>query len=163
MNPENVTPEQTLKTLFNKSHELIRQGDYEKAVAVCDMIVQRFGKDKTLSAREKTPEEQMYVAQKAKNRKIVEIQKSVANYYKIKLDDLLSRKHARSNPHPRQVAMWLCKKLAVDNDTMIGMSFDGRDFTNIRHAYGAIEEMRKLDNQLDHDLTVLEAEAVELL
>jgi len=93
----------------------------------------------------------------AVNRQITveNIQKTVADYYKIKVADLFSPKRTRAIARPRQVAMWLAKDLTAHSYPMIGDSFGGRDHTTVLHAVRTIDALRLKDNELNHDLHVL--------
>jgi len=83
------------------------------------------------------------------------IQKTVADYYKIKVGDLYSKKRTRVIARPRQVAMWLCKEVTPHSYPMIGEAFGGRDHTTVIHAVRTIESLRTKDSELNHDLHVL--------
>ncbi|MFT4173097.1 MAG: chromosomal replication initiator protein DnaA, partial [Rhodocyclaceae bacterium] len=83
------------------------------------------------------------------------IQKAVADYYKIKLADLLSKKRTRNIARPRQVAMYLTKELTPSSLPAIGEAFGGRDHTTVLHACRTIADLRLNDQQLNHDLHVL--------
>lgn len=93
----------------------------------------------------------------AVNRQITveNIQKTVADYFKIKVADLFSRKRTRLIARPRQVAMWLAKDLTSQSYPSIGDAFGGRDHTTVLHAVRTIESLRAKDNELNHDLHVL--------
>lgn len=93
----------------------------------------------------------------AVNRQITveNIQKTVADYYKIKVADLFSPKRTRAIARPRQVAMWLAKDLTAHSYPMIGDAFGGRDHTTVLHAVRTIDTLRIKDNELNHDLHVL--------
>ncbi|QEL63477.1 chromosomal replication iniciator protein [Oryzomicrobium terrae] len=93
----------------------------------------------------------------AYNRQITveNIQKTVAEYYKIKVADLYSKKRTRIIARPRQVAMWLAKDLTPHSYPAIGDAFGGRDHTTVLHAVRTIEDLKMKDNQLNHDLHVL--------
>lgn len=83
------------------------------------------------------------------------IQKTVADFYKIKVADMFSKKRTRMVARPRQTAMWLCKELTQKSYPMIGEAFGGRDHTTVIHAVKTIDDLRKKDNELNHDLHVL--------
>ena len=93
----------------------------------------------------------------AYNRQITveNIQKMVADYYKLKVGDLYSKKRSRMIARPRQVAMWLCKEVTPHSYQMIGESFGGRDHTTVLHAVRTIEDLRTKDQQINHDIHVL--------
>lgn len=86
---------------------------------------------------------------------IENIQKTVAEYYKIKVSEIYSKKRTRAIARPRQAAMWLCKELTPHSYPMIGDAFGGRDHTTVMHAVRTIETLRSKDNELNHDLHVL--------
>ncbi|MDR2166056.1 MAG: chromosomal replication initiator protein DnaA [Zoogloeaceae bacterium] len=83
------------------------------------------------------------------------IQKTVADYYKIKVGDLFSKKRTRAIARPRQIAMWLCKEVTQFSYPAIGDAFGGRDHTTVIHAVKTIEALKAKDNGLNHDLHVL--------
>ncbi|WP_153111161.1 chromosomal replication initiator protein DnaA [Propionivibrio limicola] len=93
----------------------------------------------------------------AVNRQITveNIQKTVADYFKIKVADLYSKKRTRQIARPRQVAMWLAKNLTSQSYPAIGEAFGGRDHTTVLHAVRTIETLRTKDNELNHDVHVL--------
>lgn len=93
----------------------------------------------------------------AVNRQITveNIQKTVADYFKIKVADLFSRKRTRQIARPRQVAMWLAKNLTSQSYPSIGDAFGGRDHTTVLHAVRTIDSLRAKDNELNHDVHVL--------
>ena len=86
---------------------------------------------------------------------IEHIQKTVADYYKIKVADMHSKKRTRVIARPRQVAMWLAKELTPMSLPAIGEAFGGRDHTTVLHAYRTIADLRLGDPQLNHDVHVL--------
>jgi chromosomal replication initiator protein len=86
---------------------------------------------------------------------IENIQKTVADYYKIKVADLFSKKRTRAIARPRQVAMWLCREVTSHSFPEIGDAFGGRDHTTVIHAVKTIDGLKAKDNELNHDLHVL--------
>lgn len=82
---------------------------------------------------------------------IENIQKTVADYYKIRVNDLLSSKRTRSIARPRQVAMALAKELTKHSLPEIGKEFGDRDHTTVLHATRRVVELRELDLQIDDD------------
>jgi chromosomal replication initiator protein len=93
-----------------------------------------------------------------KNRQIsVEnIQKTVADYYKIKTADMYSKKRPASIARPRQIAMYLAKELTRKSLPEIGEMFGGRDHTTVLHAVRKIAGERQQDTELNQQLHVLE-------
>ncbi|WP_346328940.1 chromosomal replication initiator protein DnaA [Iodidimonas sp. SYSU 1G8] len=83
---------------------------------------------------------------------ISEIQRHVAEYFNVRLSDLLSARRARAVARPRQVAMYLSKQLTSRSLPEIGRKFGGRDHTTVMHAVRRIEELRETDSGLDQDI-----------
>jgi chromosomal replication initiator protein len=82
---------------------------------------------------------------------IENIQKTVADYFKIRVGDLLSKKRSRSIARPRQVAMALAKELTNHSLPEIGDAFGGRDHTTVLHACRRIAALRETDKRIDDD------------
>jgi len=82
---------------------------------------------------------------------IENIQKAVAEYYKIRSVDLLSNKRSRSITRPRQLAMTLVKELTKHSLPEIGSAFGGRDHTTVLHANKKIKELREIDVTIEED------------
>ncbi|GIZ10652.1 chromosomal replication initiator protein DnaA [Pseudomonas sp. NCCP-436] len=79
------------------------------------------------------------------------IQRTTAEYYKIKMSDLLSKRRSRSIARPRQVAMALSKELTNHSLPEIGVAFGGRDHTTVLHACRKIAELRESDADIRED------------
>jgi len=79
------------------------------------------------------------------------IQKTVSEYYKIRIADLLSAKRTRAIARPRQLAMALAKELTNYSLPEIGHQFGGRDHTTVLHAQRKIVELRESDQKVDED------------
>ncbi|RAU18023.1 chromosomal replication initiator protein DnaA [Nitrincola tibetensis] len=79
------------------------------------------------------------------------IQRVVAEYYKIKIADLLSKRRSRSVARPRQVAMSISKELTNHSLPEIGNAFGGRDHTTVLHACRKIKELRETDADISED------------
>jgi chromosomal replication initiator protein len=79
------------------------------------------------------------------------IQKTVAEYFKIRVSDLLSARRSRSITRPRQLAMALSKELTNQSLPEIGDAFGGRDHTTVLHACRKIKELRERDLKIDED------------
>ncbi len=79
------------------------------------------------------------------------IQRTTAEYYKIKISDLLSKRRSRSVARPRQVAMALSKELTNHSLPEIGDAFGGRDHTTVLHACRKIAELRESDADIRED------------
>jgi chromosomal replication initiator protein len=86
---------------------------------------------------------------------IENIQKTVADYYKVRLADLLSKRRSRSVARPRQVAMALSKELTTHSLPEIGDAFGGRDHTTVLHACKRIKELRDTEQRMKEDYSNL--------
>lgn len=86
---------------------------------------------------------------------IENIQKTVAEYYKIRVADLLSKRRSRSIARPRQVAMALAKELTSHSLPEIGDAFGGRDHTTVLHACRVIKELRESQTRTSEDYSNL--------
>lgn len=84
------------------------------------------------------------------------IQKLVAEYFKIRVADLLSSRRNRSITRPRQIAMALAKQLTRHSLPEIGNAFGGRDHTTVLHACRKVVELRAEDRRIDEDFEILE-------
>ncbi|MAZ66317.1 MAG: chromosomal replication initiator protein DnaA [Kangiellaceae bacterium] len=82
---------------------------------------------------------------------IENIQKTVAEYYKVKVSDLLSKRRSRSVARPRQMAMSLAKELTSHSLPEIGESFGGRDHTTVLHACRKVKELREETHDIKED------------
>ncbi len=79
------------------------------------------------------------------------IQKTVAEYFKIRVSDLLSKRRSRSITRPRQLAMALSKELTSHSLPEIGDAFGGRDHTTVLHACRKVGELREADLRIAED------------
>ncbi len=86
---------------------------------------------------------------------IENIQKTVADYYKVRMADLLSKRRSRSVARPRQVAMALAKELTSHSLPEIGDAFGGRDHTTVLHACKRIKELRDSEQRMSEDYSNL--------
>lgn len=82
---------------------------------------------------------------------IANIQKTVADFYQLRLQDLLSKRRSRSLARPRQMAMALCKELTEHSLPEIGEAFGGRDHTTVLHACRTIRDLIETDGKLRQD------------
>ena len=80
------------------------------------------------------------------------IQRVVADYYKLKMSDMLSKRRSRSVARPRQVAMSIAKELTNHSLPEIGESFGGRDHTTVLHACRKVKELEGMDREVQRDL-----------
>ena len=79
------------------------------------------------------------------------IQKTTAEYYKIRIADLLSKRRSRSIARPRQIAMAISKELTGHSLPEIGDAFGGRDHTTVLHACRKISDLRKTEQKIEED------------
>jgi len=86
---------------------------------------------------------------------IENIQKTVADYFKVRVADLLSKRRSRSVARPRQVAMALAKELTSHSLPEIGDAFGGRDHTTVMHACKRIKELRGEEQRMAEDYSNL--------
>ena len=87
---------------------------------------------------------------------IENIQKTVADYYRLKIADMHSKRRPANIAKPRQIAMYLSKEMTQKSLPEIGSAFGGRDHTTVLHAVKKINKERQVDEQLRHDLHILE-------
>ncbi len=141
-------PEEVLEFLAKRITSNVREleGAFNRVVAYA-----------TLVGRPVTPEMTRDVLQdllRANDRKVTidEIQRQVADYYNLRLSELLSARRARVIARPRQVAMYLSKNLTARSLPEIGRKFGGRDHTTVMHAVKKVDDLRRTDSSLDEDI-----------
>jgi chromosomal replication initiator protein len=86
---------------------------------------------------------------------IEQIQKFVADYYQLKLNELKSRNNSKSVAMPRQVAMYLCKTLTHASLPEIGRSFGGKHHSTVIHSINKVDDLRKKDSDFDKQVSTL--------
>ena len=86
---------------------------------------------------------------------ISDILEMISTHYGIRIPELLGRKRTRSLSHPRQIGMYLARKLTPLSLEEIGMHFGGRDHSTVLHAERVIEDIRARDKAMAETLTVL--------
>ncbi|MDD5979737.1 MAG: chromosomal replication initiator protein DnaA [bacterium] len=86
------------------------------------------------------------------------IQKSVANFYKISFEDIKSKKRPPNIAIPRQVAMYLCRKLTDEPFERIGIEFGGKNHATVMHSCNKIERELKNNKELQEAITAIEKE-----
>ena len=84
------------------------------------------------------------------------IQKTVAEFFKLKIADMYSKRRPASIAVPRQIAMYLSKELTQKSLPEIGYAFGGRDHTTVLHAVRKIQSIRQSDSTLNHNIHILE-------
>jgi chromosomal replication initiator protein len=146
--PNVKIPEEVLEFLAKRITSNVREleGAFNRVVAYA-----------TLVGRPVTPEMTRDVLQdllRANDRKVTidEIQRQVADYYNLRLSELLSARRARVIARPRQVAMYLSKNLTARSLPEIGRKFGGRDHTTVMHAVKKVDDLRRTDSSLDEDI-----------
>ena len=87
---------------------------------------------------------------------IENIQKTVADYYNIKVAEMHSKRRPANIARPRQIAMYLTKELTQHSLPEIGANFGGRDHTTVMHAVRKISQERQGNAELNHEIHVLE-------
>ncbi len=87
---------------------------------------------------------------------IENVQKLVADYFHLKISDLKSPRRMKHLAHPRQIAMYLCKKHVKSSFPEIGQKFGGKDHTTVIHACRKIDAQSKIDARLRDDIEFLE-------
>lgn len=94
---------------------------------------------------------------RASDRKVTmdEILRKVCDYYKIRQVDIISQNRQRAIARPRQMAMFLCKRLTTRSLPEIGKKFGGRDHTTILYGVRKIEELMQVDSQIAEDAELL--------
>ncbi len=150
--PQNIAvPDDVLEFLARKITANVREleGALNRVVAYAALIGAPVTQD---FARERLAD-----LLRAHERKLTidEIQRKVAEHYKLRMSDLLSARRARDVARPRQVAMYLAKKLTPRSLPEIGRRFGGRDHTTVMHAVKRIEELRASDREIDADVVLL--------
>jgi len=95
------------------------------------------------------------LASESRNISIDEIQKTICDFYKIKLSDLLSTKRTHAIVKPRQIAMTLAKELTQFSLPTIGNAFGGRDHTTVLHAQKTVLSLRKSDTKIEREYKLL--------
>ena len=83
------------------------------------------------------------------------IQKTVADYYKIKVAEMYSKKRSRNFARPRQIAMSLARELTNHSFPEIGEAFGGRHHTTVMHACDEVEQLRQSDPHVARDIAFL--------
>ncbi len=86
---------------------------------------------------------------------IENIQKTVCDFYRLKLVDLLSKKRTRIIARPRQIAMSLARELTQLSLPEIGNAFGGRDHTTVLHACKTVDSLRRIDSMFDSEFNLL--------
>jgi chromosomal replication initiator protein len=144
-------PPKVLEFLAHKISSNVREleGALNRVVAHATFV----GKAVTLE----TTQEVLHDLLRANDRRITieDIQKQVAGHYNVKVSDMHSARRARAVARPRQVAMYLSKKLTSKSLPEIGRRFGGKDHTTVMHAVKRVEEICQVDNEFAQDIELL--------
>lgn len=126
------------------------EGAFNQVVAQSELL----GTPITLETIQETLSESRYA--KGMRLTVDKIQRAVAEEFSITHNDMTSKRRARDIARPRQVAMYLCKKLTKRSLPDIGRRFGGRDHTTVMHAVKRIDQLRAEDGELDKRVKRLE-------
>ncbi len=144
-------PAKVLEFLAHKIVSNVREleGGLNRVVAYSDLV----GRPVSLEMAQDVLSDLL----RANERRITidDIQRRVAEYYNLRLADLLSARRARVVARPRQVAMYLSKQLTTRSLPEIGRKFGGRDHTTVMHAVRRIEELKLSDTTIREDVDML--------
>jgi len=150
--PDVIIPQKVTEFLAHKITSNVREleGALNRVVAHATLV----GRHVTLE----TTQEVLHDLLRANDRRISieDIQKQVADRYNIKVSDMHSARRSRVVARPRQVAMYLSKKLTVKSLPEIGRKFGGKDHTTVMHAVKRIEELMATDHEMANDVELLE-------
>jgi chromosomal replication initiator protein len=147
-----IVPERVMEFLAHKIVSNVREleGALNRVVAYSDLV----GRPVSLEMAEDVLSDLL----RANERRVTidDIQRRVAEYYNLRMADLLSARRARVVARPRQVAMYLSKQLTTRSLPEIGRKFGGRDHTTVMHAVKKIEELKACDMAIREDVDMLE-------
>jgi len=147
-----VIPQKVTEFLAHKISSNVREleGALNRVVAHATLV----GRPVTIE----TTQEVLHDLLRANDRRISidDIQKQVAGHYNIKVSDMHSARRSRAVARPRQVAMYLAKKLTAKSLPEIGRKFGGKDHTTVMHAVKRIEELMAADQEMASDIEMLE-------
>ena len=97
-----------------------------------------------------------FIRNKDNPESIENIQKAVCKYFKIKISDIRSKKRIKSFSEPRQIAMYLCRKISKDSYPEIGKKFGGKDHSTVIHAVKKIEKRIETDKEFKNIIFKIE-------
>ncbi|HEU5046400.1 MAG TPA: chromosomal replication initiator protein DnaA [Rickettsiales bacterium] len=146
-----MIPQKVLEFLAHKITSNVREleGALNRVVAHSTLV----GRPVTLE----NTQEVLHDLLRANDRHITieDIQKQVANHYNMKVSDMHSARRSRTVARPRQVAMYLAKKLTNKSLPEIGRKFGGKDHTTVMHAVKRVEELCKEEAEFAQDIEML--------
>mgnify|MGYP002857013887 CR=1 FL=1 len=145
-------PDTVLEFLASRVTSSIREleGALHKVVAHATLM----NKDITLESTQSILTDLLRANEKSIT--IADIQKKVAGHFGIKVADMSSANRSRSVARPRQIAMYLTKKLTTRSLSEIGRKFGGKDHTTVMHAVKRIDGLLEQDEELKSDVSLLE-------
>lgn len=136
--------------------ENIRQ--LEGAFAQVSLLASQEHSPVTLDLTQKALKDLIHANSTKKYITLDEITKAVCQFYKVKYEDMMSKKKTKSIAFPRQVAMYLCRAMTEQTYPHIGASFNGRDHTTVMHACTKIENIMKEDERIRRSIEELKAQ-----
>lgn len=150
-NPEIIIKDNILEFLAQRIDSNIRvlEGALNRVIAYSSFV----NKPLTIEMAQEVLKDLIRASQRRIT--IDDIQRKVADYYNIRLSDLLSARRSRTIARPRQVAMYLSKILTTRSLPEIGRKFGGRDHTTVIHAVKRIESLQDSDNAIQEEVEVL--------
>jgi len=149
--PDTRVPEDVLDLLAARIHQSVREleGALNRVVAYASLTGDRIDLDFAIQ----TLGDSLRGAQRRVT--IEEIQKLVSQHFELKPLDLVSARRSRAVARPRQIAMYLSKRLTTRSLPEIGRKFGGRDHSTVIHAVRKVEELRDTDRDVDAAVRVL--------
>ena len=149
--PDTRVPEDVLDLLAARIHQSVREleGALNRVVAYASLTGDRID----LDFANQTLGDSLRGAQRRVT--IEEIQKLVSQHFELKPLDLVSARRSRAVARPRQIAMYLSKRLTTRSLPEIGRKFGGRDHSTVIHAVRKVEELRDSDRDIDAAVRVL--------
>ena len=150
-NPDLIINNNMLEFLAQKIDSNIRvlEGALNRVIAYSSFV----GRPLTIDMAQEVLKDLIRASQRRIT--IDDIQRKVADYYNLRLSDLLSARRSRTIARPRQVAMYLSKILTTRSLPEIGRKFGGRDHTTVIHAVKRIEGLRDSDSAIQEEVDLL--------
>ena len=146
-----VVPEQVMEFLAQRVATNIREleGALNRVVAFASFS----GRPITLEMAKEILRDLLRASERRVS--IDQIQRKVADYYNVRMGDMLSARRSRAVARPRQIAMYLSKQLTTRSLPEIGRKFGGRDHTTVIHAVRKVESLRESDPSIEEDVDLL--------
>ena len=150
-NPDLIINDNMLEFLAQKIDSNIRvlEGALNRIIAYSSFV----GRPLTIDMAQEVLKDLIRASQRRIT--IDDIQRKVADYYNLRLSDLLSARRSRQIARPRQVAMYLSKILTTRSLPEIGRKFGGRDHTTVIHAVKRVEGLRDSDSAIQEEVDLL--------